>query len=69
MTEIEDEEEIKKILGQFRLNLNQLLKPLRLYGQGVYVDGVTLEIESLAWQLHWKLCGVDIPYETNDIHW
>ena len=69
MTEIDDESHIGKALGQFGFALTRLLKPLRLYGQGDYVDSVHTEIIKLAWQLHWKLEGVDIPYETNDIHW
>lgn len=69
MTEIEDEQEIKKILGQFQLNLNKLLKPLRLYGQDKYVDTVTPEIENLSWQMHWRLEGIDEPYSITDLHW
>ena len=69
MTEIEDEEHISKALGQFRLTLNGLLQPLRLYGQSNYVDSVSEEILRLAWQLHWKLEGVDTPYEVPDLHW
>ena len=68
MTEL-DEQDTAKALGQFRLALNGLLKPLRYYGQDVYVDSVTGEIEKLAWQLHWKLEGVDMPYEVDDLHW
>ena len=69
MTELDDEEELNKIIGQFRLNLNGLLQPLRLYGQAQYIDMVAVEIGSLAWQLHWKLEGLDIPYEIEIPHW
>lgn len=68
-TEIDDEEHISKVLGGFRLVLNQLLKPLRLYGQESYVDMVTQEIVEIAWQLHFKLEGIDVPYEVKDLHW
>ena len=68
MTELE-EEETAKALGQFLLSLNLLLKPLRLYGQSRYVDAVTPEIEKLAWQLHWRLEGIDEPYEIEIPHW
>ncbi len=68
MTDKEDEE-ISKDIGQFQLNLNKLLAPLRLYGQEAYVDTVTPEIIKLAWQLHFRLEGLDIPYEIEDIHW
>ena len=69
MTEIADEEYITKALGQFRLALNGILNPLRLYGQGAYVDSAAEEIAKLAWQLHWKLEGVDMPYEIPHLHW
>lgn len=69
MTEIEDEEHLSKVLGQFSLALNGLMKPLRLHGRGDYVTGVSLEIIKLAWTMHWKLCGLEIPYEVEDIHW
>ena len=68
MTEL-DEEDTAKALGQFLLTLNGLLRPLRLYGQGDYVDEVTREIEKLAWQLHWRLEGIDEPYEIEVPHW
>ncbi len=63
------DEEFDKIIGQYRLQLNGLLKPLRMYGQGLYVDGVIGELESLGVQLHLRLSGVDIPYTTNSLHW
>ncbi len=69
MTEIDDEEYINKSLTQFRFTLNGLLKPLQFHGQKDYVDCVSEEIFKLAWQLHWRLCGVEIPYEIEDIHW
>jgi hypothetical protein len=58
-----------KTLGQYRLALNNLMHPLRKYGQGAYVDGVIEELVHLSVQLHLKLCGVDIPFEYRDIHW
>lgn len=61
--------EFDKIVGQYRLQLNGLLYPLRLYGQGHYVDGVLVELEKLAIQMHLKLSGLDIPYEINELHW
>ena len=69
MTEIEEEGHISKTLGQFRLALNGLLSPLQLYGQTHYVTMVSEEITKLAWQLHWKLEGIDVPYEIENIHW
>ena len=63
-----DEEELEwdKCVGQFRLNLNRIMKPLRLYGQKDYVDTATDELVSLAIQLHLKLYGVDMPYHLNE---
>jgi len=60
-----------KAVGQFRLMLNQILNPLRMYGQGVYVDSATPEIVHLAIQLHLKLEGLDFPYEIDEsrLHW
>lgn len=69
MTDKEDEDEISKDIGQYQLSLNKLLNPLRKYGQGAYVDMVTIEIIRLSWQLHWRLEGVDEPYEIEDLHW
>lgn len=58
--------EFDKVIGQFRLNLNGIMKPLRLYGQAHYVDSASEEIVSLAIQLHLKLSGLDIPYQINN---
>ncbi len=65
-----DDQEYDKIIGQYRLKLNYLLHPLRLYGQGHYVDTVAEELVSLGVQLHMRLSGVDIPFEVREnIHW
>lgn len=60
-----EEEDWDKVVGQFRLALNGVLSPLRLYGQAHYVDAALEEIVSLAIQLHLKLYGVDMPYYVN----
>ena len=60
-----EEEDFDKPIGQFRLALNGIMEPLRLYGQEQYVDTATEEIVSLAVQLHLKLYGVDMPYHIN----
>jgi len=62
----EEEEKWDKIVGQFNLTLNGILAPLRLYGQGHYVDSAKKEIESLAIQLHHKLLGLDEPFHVNN---
>ena len=62
----DDEQEYGKAIGQFRMALNtQVLKPLRKYGQGHYVDMALEEIVSLAIQLHHRLSGVDEPFMIN----
>ncbi len=68
MTELNDED-IAKAIGQFALALNPLLEPLRRYGQGVYVDLLAPELINWAWQLHWRLEGVDIPPELPNLRY
>ena len=63
------EDDFDKFVGQFRLALNGVMKPLRLYGQADYVDSALEEIVSLAIQLSHKLYGIDEPYHVNDLHW
>ena len=63
------EDEYNKILGQYRLQLNGLLLPLRLYGQGQFVDMVSEQLVILGAQLHYKLIGIDTPYEVEVPHW
>ena len=66
-----EDEEWDKAIGQFNLALNQVLQPLCLYGQGDYVASAKKEIESLAIQLHHRLCGLDEPFHVNGdkLHW
>lgn len=59
------DENWEKCIGQFKLALNGIMKPLRLYGQDTYVDSATKEIESLAIQLHHRLGGIDEPFHVN----
>ena len=68
---IEEERDWDKCVGQFRLALNGIMNPLRLYGQGQYVGTASEEIVSLAIQLHLKLSGLDVPYHVNSelLHW
>ncbi len=63
------EDEYNKIIGQFRLQLNDLLSPLRMYGQGHYCDMLADQLVILGTQLHYKLMGIDIPYEVEKPHW
>ena len=61
----EEEAYFDKCVGQFRLAVGTITAPLRLYGQGLWVDKVNEEVVSLAIQLHYKLSGLDIPYHIN----
>ena len=67
----EEEEAWEKCVGQLKLNLNVILAPLRMYGQGHYVDSAREEIVSLAIQLHHKLLGLEEPFHINGdkLHW
>ncbi len=66
MTKEEQEDlEWNKAVGLFRMAINQILEPLKLYGQNLYVESASEEIVSLALQLHHKLEGIDEPYHIN----
>ncbi len=58
-----------KVVGQYRLKLNGIMHPLRLYGQGHYVDQAIEELVKLGEQFHLRMCGEDIPYQVREIHW
>ena len=65
-----DDMTFNAIIGHYRMAVNKLLNPLRLYGQSIYVDQALKELESLGIQLHFKLSGLDeIPFMLNDLHW
>ncbi len=64
-----DPEFISKALFHFNSILTGLMKPLRMYGQGEYVDTAQLEIVKQAWHLHWVLSGIDEPFEVPNLHW
>ena len=68
---MDDDEEFDKCLGQFRLQMNGVMRPFNLYGMHTYVPVAMGLIESLAIQLHLKLSGVDMPYyvKMEDIKW
>ena len=65
----DEEEDWNKAVGQYRLLMGKLLRPLRAYGQDFYVTGVSEEIVQAAIQLHYKLSGVDMPFNIEEIHW
>lgn len=64
-----EDEEWDKSIGQYRLKLNGLMKPLRRYGQGDYVDQTIDELIHMGILLHYRLSGEDIPFEHRNIHW
>ena len=56
----------EKAIGQFRLQLNGALRPFTgkvNYGQNIFVPQAIEEIVKLAFQLHRRLNGEDIPIE------
>ena len=55
------EEEYGKALSQFRLQLNDVFKPFRFYGQHEFVDGAVEEIVELAVKLSMRLRKKDVP--------
>lgn len=68
-----EDEAWDKYIWQFERHLDEdIMSPLRLYGQGEYVDTAIKEIVSLSLQLHQKLSGIDEePYRINHdkLHW
>ena len=65
----DEEEDWDKIVGQAMLRVGVMLSPLRKYGQGVYVDGVMVELRHILTQTLYKGMGVDMPFNIEDIHW
>lgn len=63
------DEEFDKIVGQYRMAAGALLHPLRMYGQGTYVDSILEQFVSLAVQFHQRMSGVDQPFYVEDTHW
>ena len=55
------QEEYDKAIGQFRLQLNDVFKPFRFYGQHEFVDGAIGEIVELAVKLSMRLRKKDVP--------
>ena len=53
----------EKAVGQFKLQLNGVLSPFKLYGMDIYVTPAIEQIVELALQLHRRLNGEDIPIE------
>lgn len=55
------DQEYAKAVGQFRLQLNAVFEPLRMYGQGVFCDGAVDEVVRLAEDFGLRVRGVDKP--------
>lgn len=51
----------EKAIGQFRLQLNGVFTPFRVYGLDVFIPGAVDETIQLALQLHERLNGKDVP--------
>lgn len=54
-------EEEKKAIRQFELQLNGVFAPFDLYGLGVNIPTAIDEVSRLAIQLHKRLIGQDVP--------
>ena len=58
-----EENRYNKLMGQTKLVVGQILNPLRMYGQEVFVDGAMIELMHL-FEVHGKvLRGIDVPIE------
>ncbi len=60
-----EEERYKKLMFHTRGAVGLILKPLRLYGQGVYVDGAIEEIMRIFEQHGKVIRGVDVPIKVD----
>ncbi len=56
-----EELQYKKAMGQMRMQVGVALEPLRLYGQGIIVDGAIDEIMKLAEDFGLRVRGKDKP--------
>jgi len=63
-----DDDEYAKMLGQFRMQLNEILFLLRKYGQDAYVEGAQHEIMQLVEIFGQKIRGVDKPLLLKERH-
>jgi len=55
------EQEYKKAVGQFRLQLNGVFQPFKLYGLDILIPGAIDEVVELAEQFGMRVRGVDVP--------
>ena len=67
MAENLSDEQVSKVLFQYRSALMEVLAPLERYGQRDYVTMIYEPLTDLAVQLHNKLCGrmKDEPFKPN----
>jgi len=55
------EEQKSKLWFQYRCQITEILAPLRIYGQGVYVDGAIETIMELSVIAAKRYAGIDEP--------
>ena len=55
------EADYQKAITQLRLSVGGILRPLRKYGQDVFVDSAIVEIVKLAEDFSLRVRGVDKP--------
>ena len=69
----EDEVYVNKALTQFRLVLGDEqhgpLRPFNMYGMGIYIAPAVEAIMELAWALHLRLTGLDVPIQLEEETW
>lgn len=61
------EEEYAKAIGQFRLQLNGVFSPFRLYGLQDYIPGAIEEVVRLTEDFGLRVRGVDKPIDLDRI--
>lgn len=58
-----EQRDFDKAVGQLRLQLNGVLEPFQLYGQGDYIPGAISGIVDLAIDFSLRVRGVDKPIQ------
>ena len=56
-----DELQYKKAMSQMRMQVGAVMEPLRLYGQGIIVDGAIEEVMKLVEDFGLRVRGRDKP--------
>lgn len=57
------ENDYKKAIGQFRLQLGGVFQPFKMYGMDAFIPGAIEEVVKLAEDLGMRLRGIDKPID------